>query len=152
MLAPARSATRVHPVAALRRTAATTVRRSSVPRAVAGLVAAVAGFAVLVTGGTEAGVVGGLVSMAGVLLASRVIVPAVVSPLRRPLRAAFGVPGHLAGDGAVRAPGRKGRTDPARRPAHRALTSDPPPSSFRLRRIAFPRSLPRIPGASPRIL
>jgi len=110
--APARRATRVLPVEALREAAAPpargAVRRGPV---LAGVVLAALG-----AGGVLAAVVAGASTAvaglgAGLLVLGAILVtPALVGPLAlavgRPLRRAFGLPGRLAGDNAARQPGR----------------------------------------------
>lgn len=123
-LVPARLATRVPPLAALRPQTATAVDpavRQGRP-VVAGLVAAL-GFVLLGVGGfllprLEAsaglsvlvGIAGGLLSVAGVLALGRRIVPAVARVLSRGLGRVGGLPAELASENAVRNPGRAAAT------------------------------------------
>lgn len=123
-LVPARQATRVAPLAALRPQVATAVDpRARQGRPVLALLATVIGFALLGIGGfllpsMEAspglsvlvGIAGGLLSVAGVLALGTRIVPAVARALGGGLRRVGGVPAELAADNAVRNPGRAAAT------------------------------------------
>ena len=110
--APARRATRVAPVEALREAAAPPAR-GAVRR---GPVLLAALLAIVGTGGVLAAVVAGASTAvagigAGLLVLGAILgTPALVGPLAgvlaRPLRTAFGLPGRLAGDNAARQPGR----------------------------------------------
>ncbi|MGE4428349.1 MAG: FtsX-like permease family protein, partial [Solirubrobacteraceae bacterium] len=117
--APARRATRVAPVEALRDAAAPpgrgAVRRGPV---IVGVVAAVLGAAAVllaVVAGASTGVAGigaGLLVL-GAILVSPALVGPLAAVLARPLRAMFGLPGRLAGDNAARQPGRTAVTSGA---------------------------------------
>ncbi|WP_109471129.1 FtsX-like permease family protein [Ornithinimicrobium cavernae] len=114
---PAARATRVSPLAALRPAGqASDRRRISGVRLVAAILLVGTGGAAMAYAATNrdmiSGVVGGLVSFVGVLLAAVVIVPAAVRALGL-LARATGVPGRLAVDNAVRNPGRAAATSAA---------------------------------------
>ncbi|WP_020579463.1 FtsX-like permease family protein [Actinopolymorpha alba] len=118
-LAPARRATRVSPLAALRPEMAVTVRsRAGVVRVVLALVLVLGGGAILVAGtrtsaimvGLAAGIGGGLVSFLGVLLGAPVLVPAAVRLIGLLSARVGGVPGRLAVSNAVRNPRRTAAT------------------------------------------
>ncbi len=118
---PARQATRVAPLAALRPQAPAT---EVVPRpSLLGIALAVIGFALLGVGalviprwglsaglGVSVGILGGLLSVAGVLVLGRTWAPALARLLGRPLRAVGGVPAEVAAENAVRNPGRAAAT------------------------------------------
>jgi putative ABC transport system permease protein len=114
---PAVRATRVSPLAALRPVGPSgeRVRVSRVRVALAVLLVG-AGVAAMVHAATSrdilSGVLGGVVSFAGVLVAAVVVVPAAVRVLGAGARPA-GVPGRLAVDNAVRNPGRAAATSAA---------------------------------------
>ncbi|MUK02134.1 FtsX-like permease family protein [Vibrio cholerae] len=109
-LVPARAATRVAPLAALRPSEPTVARsRSGRVRLVLGLVALLGGSALLLLGALAVAIVpavaGGAVSFFGVVLLAPFFVPpsvALIGRLARPL----GVPGTLASVNAVRNPAR----------------------------------------------
>ncbi|MDO5534131.1 MAG: FtsX-like permease family protein [Propionibacteriaceae bacterium] len=123
-LVPARRATRVHPLAALRPQVATAVDPSGRRRwPVVWVVATLAGFVLLALGGVvlpradvEAGVTvlvgiaGGLLSVFGVLALGPHIIPTVARWLSGPLRRLGGVPSELAADNAIRNPSRAAAT------------------------------------------
>lgn len=114
---PAVRATRVSPLAALR-PAGPSAERRRVGWARLGLAVLLvgAGVAAMVYAATQRdilpGVVGGVVSFVGVLVAAVVVVPAAVRTLGLGASAA-GVPGRLAVDNAVRNPGRAAATSAA---------------------------------------
>lgn len=123
-LVPARQATRVPPLAALRPQVATAVDpRVREGRPVGALVAALVGFAVLAAGAVAlplmqvsaglsvlVGIAGGLLSVTGVLALGRHIVPAVARLVGAGLARVGGVPAELAAENAVRNPGRAAAT------------------------------------------
>ncbi|WP_156875834.1 FtsX-like permease family protein [Ornithinimicrobium pekingense] len=114
---PAVRATRVSPLAALRPAGpAADRRRVGWVRLGVAVLLVGAGAAAMVYAATEreilAGIAGGVVSFAGVLVAAVVIVPAAVHGLGLAARVA-GVPGRLAVDNAVRNPGRAAATSAA---------------------------------------
>lgn len=114
-LRPVLRASRVAPLEALRPDAAVTARsRRGMLRIVAGLVLIGLGVVALVVGATEnlveVGVVGGLVSFTGVLLAASVLVPVVARAIGVVAARPFGVPGRLAVENAVRNPARAAAT------------------------------------------
>ncbi len=123
-LVPARQATRVPPLAALRPQVATAVDpRARQGRPIIAPAAAVVGFALLAVGaivlparGTSpglsvlVGIAGGLLSIVGVLALGRRIVPAVARLLATGLRRLGGVPAELAADNAIRNSGRAAAT------------------------------------------
>ncbi|MFX0539145.1 ABC transporter permease [Ornithinimicrobium sp. Y1847] len=116
-LVPAHRATRVSPLAALRPTGESSERaRTPWWRVGAGALAFALGCALMVYAATGrdmmSGVLGGVVSFAGVLLMAVVVVPLAVRTLGLGARAA-GVPGRLAVDNAVRNPGRAAATSAA---------------------------------------
>lgn len=122
-LIPARRATRISPLAALRTTAVTDAERPHALQIVSGAVLLAVGAAALIASGTAeslrpsaesvdlvspalmVGLAGGLTSFIGVLLLSSVIVPA-TARLAAPLVRAWGVAGDLATENAVRTPKR----------------------------------------------
>jgi putative ABC transport system permease protein len=114
-LAPARAATRVAPLAALRPTDAAPLRsRSGVLRLVVGLLMLVPGVALLLYG-AEVGQVlialpGGVLSFLGALLLAQRAVPPVVALAGRLLGRFGGVPGRLAAGNATRNPRRTAAT------------------------------------------
>ncbi|WP_432498490.1 ABC transporter permease [Kineococcus auxinigenes] len=113
-LAPARAATRVAPLAALRPLAAVPVRsRGGAVRLVAGLLLTVPSAAALVlfssAGQLEPAVLAGAVSFVGVVLLAQRVVPAVVGLAGRLVRGG-GVPARLAAGNAVRNPRRTAAT------------------------------------------
>jgi len=114
---PARSATRVRPVAALRTPAATVGGVVGKGRAAAGAMLGLLGFAACAFGASSASypitVLGGLISAVGVLLASRVLVTAMLRVLRRPVIAVAGAPGRLADANLARDPRRVATTSTA---------------------------------------
>ncbi|ANS79742.1 putative ABC transporter protein [Serinicoccus hydrothermalis] len=114
---PAHRATRVSPLAALRPAdGAASPARAGVVRIGLGLLLVAGGTGLMLVGAGSRdvllGVAGGLVSFAGVLVASTLIVPAAVRALGVGARVA-GVPGRLAVDNAVRNPGRAASTSAA---------------------------------------
>ncbi|WP_369054793.1 FtsX-like permease family protein [Kineococcus terrestris] len=113
-LAPARAATRVAPLAALRPLVPAPVRsRGGLLRLVAGLVLTVPSAAALVLfsarGALEPAVLAGAVSFVGVVLLGQRLVPAAVGLAGRLVRGA-GVPARLAAGNAVRNPRRTAAT------------------------------------------
>ncbi|KNH15639.1 cell division protein FtsX [Arthrobacter sp. ZBG10] len=109
-LVPARAATAVAPLAALRPADDASLRNTKGRvRLVLGIAALLAGVPLLVWGALEVQLVpafgGGLLSFLGVLLSSSLFIPALVSLVGK-LAAAAGVPGKLAALNAVRNPGR----------------------------------------------
>ncbi|OLT41836.1 hypothetical protein BJF86_02145 [Serinicoccus sp. CNJ-927] len=114
---PAARATRVSPLAALRPLDEPAGgRRTPVLRVVLALLLLAGGTGLMVLGAVQRevvlGVLGGVVSFAGVLLAAVLVVPAAVRGLGVGARVA-GVPGRLAVSGAVRNPGRAASTSAA---------------------------------------
>lgn len=118
--APARSATRVAPLAALRPELAVSASGAvRLRRIVPGAIFVAAGAAMLAwgatrgsseaSGGLAVGMIGGLLSFVGVLMLSRLLIPALVSLLAGPMRAS-GVPGELAVGNARRNPRRTAAT------------------------------------------
>lgn len=115
-IAPARGATRVAPVAALRpQLTPLTKRRAGKVQIVIGVVLLVAGIALLVVGamqkenGVYIALPGGLVSAVGMLMLGGVWVPGLIGLLGRLVRRA-GVPAELAVDNARRNPSRAAST------------------------------------------
>ncbi|WP_432526217.1 ABC transporter permease [Kineococcus mangrovi] len=113
--APARAATRVAPLAALRPVPAAPVgSRAGLLRLVAGLVLAVPATAALVLlagrGDLLPAVGAGAVSFLGFLLLAQRLVPAAVALAGRPFRRLGGVPARLAAGNAVRNPRRTAAT------------------------------------------
>lgn len=111
---PARRATRVLPVAAMRPVdAAPAASRAGAVRLVIAAVLIAGGSALLVAGalgaGLGAGLPGGVVCFVGVLLASSLLVPLAVRGVGK-LVGFTGVPGRLAAANAVRNPGRTATT------------------------------------------
>lgn len=109
-LVPARAATAVAPLAALRPADDASLRNTKGRvRLVLGIVALLAGIPLLVWGALEVQLVpafgGGLLSFTGVLLCSSLFIPVLVSLVGK-LAAPAGVPGRLAALNAVRNPGR----------------------------------------------
>ncbi len=125
-LLPARHATRISPMAALRSEAAVGGARPGVARLVLGALLVVGGAVPLAAGslgwpgGTaRAGGVpthflvavgGGFVSFAGVLMLAALLVPLAARAVRPLVSSAFGVPGELASDNAIRNPRRAAAT------------------------------------------
>ncbi len=114
-LRPVLRASSVAPLAALRPDAAVTARsRRGIVRIVAGLGLIVIGAAALAAAASlhrlEVGVMGGLASFTGVLLAASVLVPAVARGIGLVAARPFGVPGRLAMENAVRNPARAAAT------------------------------------------
>ncbi|MFE4197705.1 ABC transporter permease [Paenarthrobacter sp. NPDC056912] len=113
-LVPAKAATAVAPLAALRPADDATVgnRRGKV-RLVLGLVALIAGTSLLIFGSTSVSLLvallGGAVSFIGILLCSTLFIPTVVALAGR-LAAPAGVPGKLASVNATRNPARTSAT------------------------------------------
>lgn len=109
-LVPARAATAVAPLAALRPVdyAGVATRRGRI-RLVLGVLAVVAGSALLAFGAVQADLLvalpGGALSFLGFLLCASLFVPALVTWIGR-LASPLGVPGKLAAVNAVRNPGR----------------------------------------------
>ena len=113
--APARAATRVAPLAALRPVDAAPLRsRSGVLRLVSGLLLLVPGAALMVLGVLRADVLvalpGGVLSFLGVVLLAQRGVPPVVAAAGRLLGRVGGVPGRLAAGNATRNPRRTAAT------------------------------------------
>ena len=113
---PARRATRVSPVGALR-TAAGARRPASGARLVVGVVAAVAGLATLLTGvlaGGDRPIVAVALGAAGILLGLAALTPLVAAPvshvLGAPLVRAFGEPAFIGRENAMRSPRRTAST------------------------------------------
>ncbi|MFD0757542.1 FtsX-like permease family protein [Arthrobacter ulcerisalmonis] len=109
-LVPARAATAVAPLAALRPADDASLRNSRGRiRLVLGLLALVAGVPLLIWGALKVQLVvafgGGLISFIGVLMCSSLFIPALVQLLGK-LAKPTGVPGKLASLNAVRNPGR----------------------------------------------
>ncbi|GAA2180777.1 hypothetical protein GCM10009785_13040 [Brooklawnia cerclae] len=114
-LAPARRATRVLPVAALRPLSPAPARsRAGIARIAVGTVLVVGGAAALVVGYREmslaSGILGGLVSFVGVLMVAGLVVPALVRLVGAPLRRLAGAPAELAVGNVRRNPGRAAST------------------------------------------
>ena len=114
-LAPARRATRVSPLAALRPESAPDLRsRTGHLRLILAAGSVVVGTAVMLLGarfgGIVAGVAGGALSFLGVLASGPLLVPAVVRLLGLATRAFGGVPSRLAVSNAVRNPRRTAAT------------------------------------------
>lgn len=114
-LAPARAATRVAPLAALRPLSTAPVRsRAGVVRLVLGLVVTVpatAAMVVLAAGGQLLGaLVAGALSFLGFLLLAQHLVPALVALAGRPFRRLGGVPARLAAGNSLRNPRRTAAT------------------------------------------
>ncbi|WOP19163.1 FtsX-like permease family protein [Raineyella sp. LH-20] len=108
-LAPARAATRVAPLAALRPLEPVALRtRGGVVRAFLGTVGALGGTGLLVYGAVEnelvPGLVGGAVSLIGVVVLGRWLVPACAAGLSRVSGRLGGLPGELAAENARRNP------------------------------------------------
>lgn len=113
-LAPARAATAVAPLAALRPfEEARAGNRKGRARLWIGLALTAGGAVVLGLGAAGASLLvalpGGLLSFVGLLMCASVFVPPLVSAVGAPARA-FGVPGRLAAVNAVRNPGRTSAT------------------------------------------
>ncbi|OYN92936.1 hypothetical protein CGZ95_19910 [Enemella evansiae] len=110
---PARAATRVAPLAALRPIGVTEGRRSGVVAAVLGVLLFLAGAAGLVVGATShsvgVGIAGGVLNFVGVLLLARMLVPALVGALG-PLLRVTGPTGTMAVANARRNPARAAAT------------------------------------------
>ncbi len=114
-IAPARAATRVAPLAALRPTDPAPLRsRSSVVRLVVGLLLVVPGVALMAFGVSVADILitlaGGVLSSLGGLLLAQRAVPPVVAAVGRLLGRAGGLPGRLAAGNASRNPRRTAAT------------------------------------------
>jgi len=113
-LAPARAATRVKPLAALRPETATRVRRVRALRVGVGSVLAAGGFGLLVHGALQhqlvTGIPGGLLSFLGVLMVAPVVVPGLARAVGALPARLGGVPGSLAVDNAGRNPARAAAT------------------------------------------
>jgi putative ABC transport system permease protein len=114
-LAPARAATRVAPLAALRPVDAAPLRsRPGVLRLVAGLLLLLPGVALMGLGVVVADVLialaGGVLSFLGVVLLAQRAVPPVVAAAGRLLGGIGGVPGRLAAGNATRNPRRTAAT------------------------------------------
>ncbi len=114
-LAPARAATRVAPLAALRPADAAPLRsRPGVLRLVLGLLLVVPGVALLLFGAAVGEVLlalpGGVLSFLGALLLAQRAIPPVVAAAGRLLGRAGGVPGRLAAGNATRNPRRTAAT------------------------------------------
>ncbi|GMA18047.1 hypothetical protein GCM10025862_00680 [Arsenicicoccus piscis] len=111
---PARRATRVAPLAALRPTGAVAARRLGRVRLGVGLVLAAVGGALLVLGASgpslPLGLAGGVLSFVGVLLLSVVLVPALARAVGGVAGRLTGVPGELAADNTARNPQRAATT------------------------------------------
>ncbi|MGY2005046.1 ABC transporter permease [Blastococcus sp. SYSU DS1024] len=114
-LAPARAATRVAPLAALRPTDPAPLRsRGGAARLVVGLLLAVPGVALMALGVTSADIVialaGGVLSALGLLLLAQRAVPPVVAAAGRLLSRIGGLPARLATGNATRNPRRTAAT------------------------------------------
>lgn len=114
-LRPVVRSSRVAPLAALRPDAATTARsRGGRVRIAIGLVLMAVGAGALVLSGTlpsvAVGVIGGLVSFTGVIMAGSVLVPAAARGIGFVAARPFGPAGRLAIDNAVRNPARAAAT------------------------------------------
>ncbi|WP_409483960.1 FtsX-like permease family protein [Arsenicicoccus dermatophilus] len=113
-LMPARAATRVTPLAALRPQPASRGRRVARTRLVLGALGAVAGTVLLVLGARAhsmaLGVPGGLVSFVGIMLLAPVVVPALAALVGGIPARLWGVPGALAVDNSRRNPARAAAT------------------------------------------
>ncbi len=117
-LLPARKATRVPPLAALRPDLAISVRsRGGVVRLVFALVLLVGGAAMLKVGSDSGllpvGIGGGLLSFFGILLLGPVLAPAVIRLFSLVTTRFGGVPARVAATNAVRNPGRTAATSTA---------------------------------------
>lgn len=116
-LAPARRATAVSPLAALRPQAAEAVRRVGRLRIVAGIALAAVGFGLLAHGAVAhsllTGLPGGAISFVGILVLAPVVVPALLGLTRGTTGRLVGVPGALAADNARRNPARAVATSSA---------------------------------------
>lgn len=113
-LLPARSATRVAPMAALRpQLASPATGRAGVARVVAGLVLFGAGLALLIWGASQpqvvVGIGGGLINFVGLMILAPVVIPAAVRIIGAPLRRA-GAPAELAVENSLRNPRRAAAT------------------------------------------
>ncbi|RZU33954.1 ABC transporter permease [Blastococcus saxobsidens] len=114
-LAPARAATRVAPLAAMRPTDPAPLRsRGGVKRLVAGLLLAVPGVALMVLGVVSADMLitlpGGVLSALGVLFLAQRAVPPVVAAAGRVAGRFGGIPARLAAGNATRNPRRTAAT------------------------------------------
>ena len=114
-LAPARAATRVAPLAALRPVDPAPLRsKGGVARLVVGLLLAVPGVALMALGVISADIYaalgGGVLSSLGLLLLAQRAVPPVVAAAGRLLGRVGGIPGRLAGGNATRNPRRTAAT------------------------------------------
>ncbi|AKT51116.1 FtsX-like permease family protein [Arsenicicoccus sp. oral taxon 190] len=113
-LAPARAATRVAPLAALRPTAVTRVRRVTRVRLVVGSLLTAGGLALLVLGAQRhemlLGVPGGLLSFLGVLAVGPVVIPALARAVGAVPARLGGVPATLAVENSRRNPARAAAT------------------------------------------
>lgn len=113
---PAVRATRVAPLEAMRPTEQAPTHRLDLRRLIGGGAIFVIGLALMVLGAVardpNLGIVGGLVSFTGVVIAAVVLIPLLVRALGAAVRSA-GVPGRLAVDNAVRNPGRAAATGTA---------------------------------------
>lgn len=114
-LAPARAATRVAPMAALRPLEpAVLTSRGGLVRAILGTVAVIGGAGLLVYGAVAhdlvPGMAGGAISLVGVLMLGRWLVPACASGLSRLAGRAGGLTGELAAENARRNPLRAAAT------------------------------------------
>lgn len=114
-LAPARAATRVAPLAAMRPVDAAPLRsRPGVLRLALGLLMALPGVALLLVGAAAGEVLialpGGVLSFLGALLLAQRAIPPVVAGAGRLLGRAGGVPGRLAAGNATRNPRRTAAT------------------------------------------
>ncbi|WP_222192933.1 ABC transporter permease [Modestobacter italicus] len=114
-LAPARAATRVAPLAALRPTDPAPLRsRGGVARLVTGLLLAVPGVALMVLGVVSASILvalaGGVLSSLGLLLLAQRAVPPIVAAAGRLLGRFGGLPARLATGNATRNPRRTAAT------------------------------------------
>lgn len=113
-LVPAKAATAVAPLAALRPSDdATVANRRGQLRLILGLVALIGGIALLIFGSVSVSLLvallGGAVSFVGILLCSTLFIPSVVALAGR-LAAPAGVPGRLAAVNATRNPARTSAT------------------------------------------
>jgi putative ABC transport system permease protein len=114
-LAPARAATRVAPLAALRPVDPSPLRsKGGVVRLVGGLLLLVPGTGLMVLGAVQADILlalpGGVLSFLGVVLLAQRAVPPVVAALGGVLGRIGGVPGRLAAGNATRNPRRTAAT------------------------------------------
>ncbi|MEV4460987.1 ABC transporter permease [Microbispora sp. NPDC049633] len=107
---PARTTTRIKPVEALRTTATRETAATGFLWLASGTGLALTGFAALsfgaYMGSYPFGVLGGVLSMGGVLLLARPLLPALIRGLRAPFAALFRESGLIAGDNAARNPRR----------------------------------------------